>query len=63
MTPSPNLMSEYIPRDDVTEAQRIKAFGGSVGYGDVIFDEDPDVTAMLSDMIADGQVEVGEGIT
>jgi hypothetical protein len=57
MTLFPNLASEYIPRDDITEANRIKAFGGTVGYGETIFDEDdPDLAQVISEMIGSGQV-------
>lgn len=43
---------------------RIKAFGGGVGYGETIFDPDDDteLAEALSEMIANGQVELGEGV-
>lgn len=46
--------SEYIPRDDVTEALRMHAFG-QPGYGEAIFDEDPEAAMMLSELIGGGQ--------
>lgn len=46
--------SEYIPRDDVTEALRMQAFG-QPGYGEAMFDEDPDAAMMLSELIGGGQ--------
>jgi len=48
--------SEYIPRDDVSEALRMQAFGHP-GYGETIFDEetDPEVNQMISDLIGGGQ--------
>jgi len=68
MTPSPSSpynSPDYIPRDDATEAERIKNFGGSIGYGETIFDGEPDedTAQLLRDMIADGQVELGEGVS
>jgi hypothetical protein len=57
MTLFPNLASEYIPRDDITEANRIKAFGGTIGYGETVFEEDdPDLAQAISEMIGNGQV-------
>lgn len=60
---SPNSTSEYIPRDDVTEAERLKAFGGQVGYGETIFDEettDEELKQTIMEMVANGQVDFGE---
>lgn len=65
MTPSPNSIyssADYIPRDDATEAERLRNFGASVGYGETIFDGEPDDDSaqLLRDMIASGQVDLGE---
>ena len=59
----PTSNSEYIPRDDVTEAIRLKNFGATTGYGETIFEEAEydDMAQMLSDMVANGQVDMGEG--
>lgn len=54
--------SDYIPRDDATEALRIKAFGGGVGYGETIFEDDPELAEALSDLVANGQVDLGDGV-
>lgn len=56
VVPAPFLTtsSEYIPRDDVTEALRLRAFG-QPGYGETIFDEDPEAAMVLSDLIGGGQ--------
>ena len=56
-------MSDYIPRDDVTEAERLKAFGGAVGYGETIFNEettDEELKQTIMEMVANGQVDFGE---
>lgn len=46
---------EYIPRDDITEALRMQAFG-TPGYGETIFEEDDnEAAALLSDLIGGGQ--------
>lgn len=47
--------SDYIPRDDITEALRMQAFG-TPGYGETIFEEDDnEAAALLSDLIGGGQ--------
>ena len=60
--PTYSTSNDYIPRDDTTEAMRIKAFGGATGYGEAIFEEDPELAEALSEMIANGQVDLGEGV-
>jgi hypothetical protein len=60
---SPSSTSDYIPRDDVTEAGRIKAFGGQIGYGETIFEDDQgdeELKQAISEMVANGQVDFGE---
>ena len=60
LTSSPSWGSDYIPRDDATEALRLKNFGAGIGYGDVVFDpEDEDLAEALSEMMASGQVDLG----
>lgn len=53
--------SDYIPRDDVTEAMRLKAFGAP-GYGDVIYDDDPELNEAIQDLVAHGQVAFREEV-
>jgi hypothetical protein len=60
---SPNSTSDYIPRDDVTEAQRLKNFGAAQGYGETIFDEettDEELKRAITELVANGQVDFGE---
>lgn len=56
---SKSSASEYIPRDDITEAMRMRAFG-STGFGEAIFDgDDPELEEAIREMVAGGQVDFG----
>jgi hypothetical protein len=53
--------SDYIPRDDSTEAIRLQRLSGAFGVGEQLFVDDPGLAHNLSEMIASGQIDFGEG--
>ena len=59
-TPS-TISSDYVPKDDISEAVQLQKLSQTFGVGEQLFLDDPETAEMLAGMMRNGQIDFGEG--